>query len=195
MYLRPMLGVGKRCRLAEACREHGIAHEDRHIAAIDAMSSGALLNRCLDEASARGLWTFRDLARLKSYKFVESWDADPYDTPDSYRLPVARRYMSRYHGAAEPSASMPTPNPLAAYWDVIKTVVADLAVTSDELDYAVAERTRLGLTVEQIRSVHARAFASVIGAFIEDRQIDDREELKLRKLYACLSRLGWAPGE
>ncbi len=36
--------------------------------------------------------------------------------------------------------------------------------------------------------------ASAIVQFIEDKTVDDKEAAKLRRLYRCLSELGWAPG-
>lgn len=89
----------------------------------------------------------------------------------------------------------PTRQAIAAYWDALKTVLADLNITEDEVAYVVAERERGGLSAEQIRVLHARAFASVMSQFTADQWLDDREAGKLRKLYRCLSKLGWAPGE
>lgn len=43
--------------------------------------------------------------------------------------------------------------------------------------------------------LHARAFATAISQFIDDDWLDDCESSKLRRLYACLQRLGWAPGD
>ncbi len=42
MYLRPMLGLGKKCCLSDACRAHGIIHEEVHTAAFDAMAGAQL---------------------------------------------------------------------------------------------------------------------------------------------------------
>ncbi|NUQ61370.1 MAG: hypothetical protein HUU20_02710 [Pirellulales bacterium] len=104
------------------------------------------------------------------------------------------RLCSRIGHIHAPAAD-PTRQALAAYWDAIRTVVADLEITDREVAYVLGEQNRLGLTPDQIRSVHAKAFASVIAQFAEDRSVDDRESRKLQRLHQCLSRLGWAPGE
>ena len=83
----------------------------------------------------------------------------------------------------------------AAYWDALKTVLSDLEITDEELAYVLTERERGGLKEEQIRVLHARAFASVMSQFASDQWLDDSEARKLRKLHNCLAKLGWAPGE
>ena len=40
------------------------------------------------------------------------------------------------------------------YWDALKTVVSDLKITDNELQYVIAERKRLGLAKEQVRVLH-----------------------------------------
>ena len=89
----------------------------------------------------------------------------------------------------------PVARALGEYWDALKTVIADLQITVEEVRHIVGERKRLGLKKEQIRVLHARAFASVITQFVADQWLDDHEVQKLRRLHRCLSQLGWAPGE
>ena len=84
---------------------------------------------------------------------------------------------------------------LGTYWDALRTVLANLEITEEELEYVTSERERLGLKEEQVRVLHARAFANAIAQFTEDQWLDDQEVVKLRRLNKCLSRLGWAPGE
>jgi len=84
---------------------------------------------------------------------------------------------------------------MAAYFDAVTTVVADLDISDQELAYIAQERQRLGLTAGQVRSIHAKAFARVIAKFADDKNVDDLEALKLQRLHQCLSKLGWAPGE
>src|SRR5207302_1080640 len=50
MYLRPMLGLGCRCKLDEACRLSGITHDVKHISSTDALASSALLQHYLTAA-------------------------------------------------------------------------------------------------------------------------------------------------
>jgi hypothetical protein len=82
----------------------------------------------------------------------------------------------------------------ASYWDAVKMVVADLEITDDEVDFVFKERTRLGLTIDEVRAVHAQAFARVLDQVAEDGCIDEWEAGKLRRLQEQLSKLGWAPG-
>ena len=84
---------------------------------------------------------------------------------------------------------------LREYWEVLKLVIADLDVTDDEIDYVDRKRSELNLSIEHVRAQHARAFASVIAQFTDDKRIDDREREKLRRLKWALHRLGWAPGD
>ncbi len=194
MYLRPMLGLGSRCKLEEACRLHGIDHEVEHVAASDAVASGKLFGVYLQAIQERGIQTYRDLADLKSYKFVDSFANDPFPTPSTFKLPVCDRLCSR-SGHARATVVDPTRRAFAAYWDALKTVIADLEITDEEVAYVINERTRVGLKDEQIRVIHAKAFASVIAQFAEDKWLDDGEVTKLNRFYRCLARLGWAPGQ
>ena len=65
MHMRPMLGLGSRCKLADACRTHDITLQSSHVASSDAMASGDLLRYYLSELSNRNVSTFGDLARLR----------------------------------------------------------------------------------------------------------------------------------
>lgn len=193
MYMRPLLGLGSRCRLPVACELHGIAHESTHIAAHDAMASGMLLKCYLDECRDQQIHTYDDLARRKSYKFCKSFSNEPFPSPSDLNLDRCDRLMSRAGHIYEASVD-PAHQAIREYWDSVKTVVADLEITDEELQYVVAERKRLGLAKEQVRVVHARAFASAIVQFCDDEWLDDKELRKLRRLHSCLDTLGWAPG-
>jgi DNA polymerase-3 subunit epsilon len=191
MYLRPMLGLGGRCKLEEACRHHGVDYSPSHVAARDAMASGQLYRNYLTEIQRRKIHTYGELAKLKRYKFNESFHYSPFPDPTLFGLSRFEQIVSR---ALTPSKEDPTRQALAAYWDTLKTVLADLEVTDDELAQAIAERERLGLSPEQVRLMHAKAFSSVMSQFASDQWIDDSEVRKLRRLHQCLERLGWAPG-
>ena len=43
--------------------------------------------------------------------------------------------------------------------------------------------------------MHAKTFVRIIVQFTRDQQIDDRESARLKRLYDCLTKLGWAPGQ
>lgn len=191
MYLRPMLGLGPRCKLEDACRANSVEYASCHTAANDAMASGHLLKKYIQTIADRGITTFGELQRLKSYKFCKSWDQRPLPHPSAFKLGPFDRFKSRSgHTKVDPVRDS-----LRSYWEALKLVLSDLEISDDELNSIVDEQRRLGLEVEQIRSLHARAFANAITQFSDDRRIDDREARKLRKLYVCLDRLGWAPGE
>lgn len=192
MYLRPMLGLGSRCKLSEACDSHGIEYPSSHVAAADAMSAGRLFKVYLDEIIRQRVMTFADLARLKSYKFCNSFDSMPFPEPKTLGLKCVEQSLSR---AGFEIPVDPVRQALAAYWDALKTVLADLEVTDEEIAYVREERIRGGLKVEQLRVLHARAFTSVLSQFMSDQWLDDREVIKLRRLHHCLSSLGWAPGQ
>lgn len=202
MYMRPMLGLGKRCPLGDACRAHGIDHQVAHMAATDAQASAELMGLYLGEMSSRGIQTFGELAKLKKYKFVESFASAPLSDALAGRLGRAKRLKSRagLTGGGRPAAACQataaaTPNPIGVYWDALKAALADLQVTEEELADLERKRVELGLEEEQVRVLHARAFVSVISQFTRDGRLDARECATLRRLHRCLSVLGWAPGE
>ena len=192
MYLRTMLGLGSRCKLEEACRQHGIDYAASHVAAHDALAASQLFGSYLGEIHRKGISTFADLARLRSYKFNKSFTCSPFPDPSAFGL-------GRFEGAVSRAGFAAPVDPVrqakADYWDALKTVLADLEITDDELAYMRSERERGGLEEEQIRVLHARAFASVMAQFASDQWLDDREARKLRRLHKCLAKLGWAPGQ
>ena len=191
MYLRPMLGLGKRCKLDDACREHGVTYENAHVAARDALASSQLLGCYLDVMAQEGVSTYADLAALKGYKFVESFGNDPFPGSAAEGLQRSSLLKSRYreHAPAETVESS-----LAEYWDALTTVIADLRITEDEVIHVANVRSQLGLSEEQVRVLHARAFTAAISEFVDDQWLDDDESEKLHRLHRCLARLGWAPG-
>ena len=192
MYLRTMLGLGSRCKLEEACRQHGVDYAASHVAANDALAAGLLFGNYLAEIHRQGVSTFADLADLKSYKFNNSFACLPFPDPSVFGL---RRFEGVVSRAGFAAPVDPVRQAIAAYWDALKTVLSDLEITDEELTYVLAERQRGGLKEEQIRVLHARAFASVMSQFASDQWLDDLETRKLRRLHNCLAQLGWAPGQ
>lgn len=219
MYLRPMIGLGPRCSLHDACCQHGIDHAHAHTAAADAQASARLWQVYLEALASRRVRTFRDLKGLRSYKFVESFQRDPLQPPAGEGLPAAGHFKSRIGwrpptGPAMPSPQPPPPSPASSpastrslagqpsrsgarhnYWEALKAVLCDLEVTDDEIGYLAGKKEELGLSAEEVRALHARAFAGVLSQCIEDKVLDDRECAILRRLHHCLQRLGWAPGQ
>jgi len=204
MYLRPMLDLGPRCRLGEACMAHGIDFTETHIAARDVQASCRLMEIYLREIEQKNIRTFSDLAQLRNYKFVESFFLPPLTWDDSPRLKTCSHFVSRsgpVGASVTTTSSLVTESgrieqrPLVVYWDALKAVIADLEITDEELAHLKLTEERLGLQPEQVRVLHARAFASAISQFTQDQWLDNREARKLKRLHQCLSALGWAPGE
>jgi DNA polymerase III subunit epsilon len=191
MYLRPMLGVGSRCKLGEACAQHSIRYQFSHRAADDALAAGQLYDQLRTVANQQGVVSWDDLSRKKKYKFNESFSLAPLSAALGAGLPRLGKLVSR---AGFQIAVDPLQEALASYWETLAMVLGDLSITDDELDLIRAERKRTQLRPDQIRTLHARAFASVIAQFTADQSIDDREVAKLRRLHKCLAQLGWAPG-
>jgi DNA polymerase-3 subunit epsilon len=103
MFMRPMLGLGRRCSLEDACRCHGIDHVQAHAAATDALAAAQLWNVYLQTMSDRRLRTFDDLANLKSYRFVQSFQRLPLSPPAGDGLRPLQRVKSR----SVPTGSLP----------------------------------------------------------------------------------------
>jgi len=194
MYMRPLLDLGPKCKLEEACRIHNVDFQAAHVAAEDAMASAQLLKSYYTEMQQRNIRTFGDLTSLRNYKFFNSFGCDPYPKPSTFGLSGCRHLRSR-GGLVQHVTIDPERLAIREYWDTLKTVIADLQITDEELKHVVAERRRLSLPKEKVRVLHARAFSSAISQFCDDEWLDDREVKMLRRLRKCLSELGWAPGD
>lgn len=200
MYMRPMLDIGKRCRLDMACEEMGIELDGAHVAAADAMASARLMQRYLDTMRERELETYGDLARLKSYKFLRSFGHAPLPRAEELGLAslgvnqsrvgfsLASRLAERARMDAQRLA-------LSTYWEALKAAVSDLSISDEELAELLAIREQYGIAPEQVRALHARIFSAVTVRFSDDNDVDNLEVQKLRRLRQCLSQLGWAPGD
>jgi DNA polymerase-3 subunit epsilon len=195
MYMRPLLNLGCRCNLETACHEHGINFncQTAHIAASDAEASAKLMEYYLNIMLDRKISTFGQLSRLKSYKFLNSFIYAPLPKSESFHLKKSKKFLSR--AKRQPIAVDPERQAITEYWDSLRTVLSDLDITEQELKYILDIRRKTQLPKDKIRSLHAQAFASVISQFISDKTLDDKEVFKLRRLFQCLSKLGWAPGE
>lgn len=195
MYLRPGLGLGKRCTLADACAAHGIDHPHQHFAADDALASAGLWEKYLKKMATMQIHTYDDLARHISYKFVQSFD-DPLLNVVALDTRKARMKSRRRSGVLLTNANAKEPNnPVAEYWEALKACLADLAVTQSEIQYLSAKRHALGLTDSQVRWLHARAFSGLLAQVSDDHAIDDSEVGKIAALADGLRTLGWSPGD
>lgn len=190
MYLRPLLGVGKRCRLSAACEAHGIDHVGVHSAAGDALATAELIQALMPLMHGDGTARFDDLRRRgKKYKFLESldfelprWPSPASPCPTVSRVPAPDR-------GARPEAWR-----LREYQDALLVLLSDYSISPGEAVEAAELRGRLGLDDDQVRAVHARIFAATLNSWAADDRIDDREAEFLRALWVSLANLGWAPG-
>lgn len=189
MYMRPLLGLGDRCTLSEACRKSGIGHETTHKASTDALAASGLFVHYLEEFRNKGINTYEDIASLKKYKFTQSFTQPPFPEPAVFRLNRSQNLLPRTF--SNPATS--TFGDIASYWDNLKTVFTDEVITPEELNFLRNEIR--GLRKEQVRAIHARFFLSTLTKFTKDLYIDEEEANRLRSLYQGLSLLGWAPGQ
>jgi len=68
--LRSVLGIGKRCRLEDACIEAGIRLDNGHEAGADTLACAHLLRHYFSELTTE---TFADLAGKRTLKFLKSF--------------------------------------------------------------------------------------------------------------------------
>ena len=206
MYMRPLLGLGGRCPLGQACSMHRIQYEPKHHAYIDAYAASQLVPVYVKEAERSGITTYGDLASRGSYKFLQSFDL-PFVTPRVGRSSPAGSpsLMSRAaafgFGVAEQPAAAVEPKErdmthaaLHTYQSAILSAVADRVIEEDEIGEVAKLQRSLGLKPGQLRAVHASVFSAVLADAIDDRYLDRQEAEDLRRLHACLSELGYAPG-
>ncbi|MDI6872657.1 MAG: 3'-5' exonuclease [Bacillota bacterium] len=200
MYMRPLLGLGKRCSLDEACRICGVSRAVSHAAGADAVAAGTLLTHYLGEAERRGIQTFGDVAAKKTYKFLQSWCREPFPPglchPRGTQCP--RKSRTTAGGAYSDASAARSPQEsgtttIRRYFEAVVDVIADLQVTPDELN--AMRNLQVGISAEAIRAVHSKVFAGVIAQFVDDDRLDEGEVDNLRRLRQCLSSLGWAPGD
>jgi DNA polymerase III subunit epsilon len=193
MYLRPLLGIGVRCRLEYACRIHRIDYRNGHVAAGDALSAAMLMEPCLQAMDRRGIGTFGELASLGRYRFLESFICSPYPESSQFGLRRGANVISR--GAQISQAPDPVRRQSADYWTLLDRVATDANLSETELSNIRDERSRSGLKADQIRAMHARLFAGVIHSLVETGKLDKDGVELLRRIHERLKLLGWAPGD
>lgn len=192
MYMRPMLGLGKKCTLYEACSTHGVGSTSTHVASADVLASAQLWQFYTTVLGNRGIRTFGQLAALKSYKFTTSFAFPFLDAASTSRLHRTSRLKSR---AAAPQDIASPDNGVGEYWEAVLTALADLELTQEELVQLRRRRQELRLTEEQTRWVHAKAFSGLLAEVIQDRAITAAEAEALWQVAGALRALGWAPGD
>ncbi len=206
MYMRPLLGLGGRCPLGQACSQHSIPYEPKHHAYIDAYAAGRLVPLYLEEAQRNGISTYADLMSRGSYKFLKSLELPLLSTDGGRRREdgapkiVSRAAAFGFGSAVKPAAAVRTSErevtcaKLHTYQSAILSAVADRVIEEEEIREVAKLQRGLGLEKGQLRAVHASVFSAVLADAIEDRYLDKQEVEDLRKLHACLSELGYAPG-
>jgi DNA polymerase III subunit epsilon len=200
MYLRPMLGLGRKCSLRDACRESGVTHTNGHHAAADALAAAELWSRYLDACQRCGVQTFSALANLRTYKFTSSFADRMLDASIRLTPPTALKLKPRTGSPADGAASWPPPSSprqvaMATYWDALSAAVADLDITPHEVFYLKAKQSALPLRREELRWMHGRVFSALLADMCQDRAITDAEALSLSRVADALRELGWAPGD
>jgi DNA polymerase-3 subunit epsilon len=198
MYMRPLLGLGPKCSLTDACEAHGITYSRAHQAASDAMVSALLWQIYTPLLATRGILTFGDLAKLKSYKFTKSFSESPLDRDIVATLQSATRLKSRTQGTrvhTERQPQVDRTHALAEYWDALTAALADLTVTSAEIHYLQEKRRTLSLTVDELQGLHARALSGIRAGLRQDKVISPSQAQILQGLIVALRQLGWAPSD
>lgn len=186
------LGFSTVQNLEAACREQEIAFHGGHIAAYDALSEAHLLARLLPRLEAAGVAQLGHFLNKSRRGFCESLVAPFLPTAADLDLaPSGKRLARRQEIEAVPD----TRRALGLYFDALQAVVADGQVTAPEADHLDTLKRHFGLSTEQVRSLHARLFATLIALYADDAWLAESEADSLRKLHGCLSHLGWAPGE
>jgi DNA polymerase III epsilon subunit-like protein len=195
MYLRPMLGLGRKCSLGDACGAVGIHRSDAHHASADALAAAALWRRYLDTCERDGIRTFADLGRLKSYKFVSSFgDALMDECPPRPAVPVTMKSRRSAIPMAVPAVRERQPV-VSDYWDALMAALSDLDVTPHEIFYLKAKQQALRIRPDELRWMHARAFTAVLADMCQDKAVTSGEADTLSAIALALRELGWAPGD
>ncbi len=189
MWLRPLLGIGKRCSLDIACKEQGVS-PGGHRAAGDAMAGALMWPRYVEAAEQRGIRTLGDLARAGSHKYLMSLRYPFYGAGDFSDAGGQR-------GVAALKPRAPSARPAFAgvrqYWHALVDALVDGVLAESELTSLRDMQTAMALSQEQIRSVHARVFADRLREAAEDDSLTDQELKALSSLRQELAAIGWAP--
>lgn len=215
MYLRPLLGLGKRCSLSVACDELGIGAPS-HRAADDALAAAHLWIAYRDAAKRAGVQTFEQLRAAGKYKFLSSFDnrpfSEPYEgfgtrpcttapkprwTPLSFEAPdkVPEILANMEVKAQKPVRTKALTTRRRQYWQALQEALTDGVVDGPELRAIASLQQTLQLSREDVQAVHARVAAERMMLFVEDHKLSTREAAELKDLFWVLRDLGWAPGD
>lgn len=204
MWMRPLVGLSKRCSLDIACQQHGL-RAGTHRAAEDALACAYMWQHYVSAAESAGWRTWTDLATAGSHKYLDTLNYPPYSAADfrsiggekcgTAKKPRREPVQSPTIMKAGASCSHPSPTQAPrAYWSALVDALADGQLDSGEIEGLMRLQRELGIAHTSIRDAHARLFADCIRICAEDRIISDVESMKLRHLREALLTLGWAPG-
>lgn len=204
MWMRPLLGLSKRCSLEVACQQHGL-RAGTHRAAEDALACAYMWKYYLEAAEQAGFHTWTQLATAGSHKYLSTLGWPPYSSNDfseiggkicgTAKKPRREQIISPISSATTGQSAAASPAQAArAYWRALVEASADGRIDSAEIDGLRRLRFELGVSDAVIRDTHARLFADFLRVCAEDGVITDEEANKLRDAREALRQLGWAPG-
>jgi hypothetical protein len=84
---------------------------------------------------------------------------------------------------------------IGEYWDALTSALANLQITPAEVEYLRSKQSVLRLTGDELRWLHARAFAGILADVCRDKAVSADEALCLHTVTGALRELGWAPGD
>jgi len=203
MWLRPLLGLSKRCTLEAACQQHGL-RAGTHRAAEDALACAYMWAHYVDAAERVGVRTWEQLSDLGTHKYLDTLAWRPYAQSD----------FSAVGGTFCGTAKKPRPEPIQppfeegiqshgivskaqiarVYWRALVDASTDGRIDALEIEVLLRMQRELNVPSEVIRDAHARLFADCLRVCAEDGVITDEETRKLRDAREALGMLGWAPG-
>lgn len=188
MWLRPLLKIGARCSLPVACEAHGV-RPGGHRAASDAIACALMWPDYVAAAEKAGIETLADLSAAGSHKYLGTLQF-PFYGPDDVRDAGGRvRPRMKPRSAVEAGEFLA----LRSYWHALVGALLDGKIEAGELAALRELQHSLGLTEEQIRSVHARIYAERLLGAAEDNLLTDREVGSLSSLRDDLRAIGWSP--
>jgi len=225
MWLRPLLGLGKRASLFATCEDFGLPAAT-HAAADDATVASYLWLKYRAHARENGVRTFGDLSRRGTHKYLKTLTAQPYartfglaalcgPAQGSFKCRPGRKPVTKafHQTSLIPSVASAIsveqsrvlldqhfgePAVAArrrAYWHALVAALGDRELSADEVSRLHSERQRLALGEHDVRALHSRYVGQRLLQMVEDQAIDPHESGELRGLFMGMRELGWAPGD
>jgi DNA polymerase-3 subunit epsilon len=204
MWLRPLLGLSKRCSLDAACEQHGLRAVS-HRAAEDALACAHMWQHYVAAAERQGIRTLTDLSESGSHRYLQTLGSAPY-CGDDFNAMGARKCGTALKPRRAPVVSPAQTSTAAgrrmehardrirAYWHALIDALADGLISIEEQTGLLKLKNDLGLRTEEVRAAHARLFADRLREYAEDDEVSREETAKLSDLRIALQQLGWAPG-